>query len=117
MIGKGGTYHSVNAMNKLAGPPASRPLPIWTYRAVPMVPPMPGQNNQHQVIATGVWWGIPISWMWRDLSVRWVLSPGETLRTEALSGEVLLWIPFSFVSLRDAERRLPSMSTAVDAIV
>jgi hypothetical protein len=33
-------HHNVKAMNRLAGPPARRPRPIWTYKAVPMVPPI-----------------------------------------------------------------------------
>jgi hypothetical protein len=41
-LGEGAdAYQRVKAMNRLPGPPASNPLPIWTYRAVPMVPPMP----------------------------------------------------------------------------
>jgi hypothetical protein len=35
------TYQKVNAKNRLPGPPFKRPRPIWTYSAVPMVPPIP----------------------------------------------------------------------------
>lgn len=33
-------HHKVKAMKRLAGPPLSRPRPIWTYNAVPIVPPI-----------------------------------------------------------------------------
>lgn len=51
-----GTYQIVNARNKLPGPPLRRPLPIETYSAVPIVPP------------------IPISWMCRAFKRRWTVS-------------------------------------------
>jgi hypothetical protein len=35
------THHQVNARNKLAGPPFIKPFPICTYKAVPIVPPIP----------------------------------------------------------------------------
>lgn len=31
-------HHRVKAMNSDAGPPLSKPRPIWTYKAVPIVP-------------------------------------------------------------------------------
>lgn len=31
-------HHKVKAMNSDAGPPLSKPRPIWTYKAVPIVP-------------------------------------------------------------------------------
>lgn len=34
-------HQIVNARKRLAGPPWINPLPIDTYNAVPMVPPMP----------------------------------------------------------------------------
>lgn len=50
------TYQIVKAKNKLPGPPFSRPRPIWTYSAVPIVPPM------------------PMSWICLGFNFRWVLS-------------------------------------------
>ena len=108
-------------MNKLAGPPFIKPLPIWTYRAVPMVPPMPGQSQQRASDRRADRRVSPISWIWRDLRVRWVWSP-EMLRIEVLSGEPLPpGVFFSgaapCASLTDTERRAPpSTSTAVEAM-
>lgn len=42
-------HHIVNARNRLAGPPLITPFPIWTYSAVPMVPPMPTVLYSQQV--------------------------------------------------------------------
>lgn len=35
------TDQMVKARNRLAGPPSARSWPIWTYKIVPMVPPIP----------------------------------------------------------------------------
>lgn len=50
------TYQMLNPRNKLPGPLSRSPEPIWTYKAVPMVPPM------------------PINCRCRDFNVRWVWS-------------------------------------------
>lgn len=34
-------HHIVKARKRLPGPPLRMPLPMETYRAVPIVPPMP----------------------------------------------------------------------------
>lgn len=53
---KENTNQRLNPINKLAGPLVRNPDPIWTYKAVPIVPP------------------IPINCTWRGLSLRWVWS-------------------------------------------
>lgn len=89
----------VNARNKLAGPPLSKPFPIWTYSAVPIVPPIPARKMEELVSN----WSIgrrgpvivyhpPISWMCRGLSLRCVWSPGcwpERMDTDSIG---LSWL-------------------------
>lgn len=97
------TYQMEKARNSDPGPPFNRPLPIWTYRAVPIVPPM------------------PMSWMCLDLSRLsvWSWDAGDEDTDAALLCCESLE-PSRAGSFSTSEGRTPkgfTMSIPVDVIV